>query len=141
MEANEKTINYEDGDLTVHWKPKVCIHSEVCVKGLPNVFKPKDKPWIDLSGAENDAIAHRIDKCPSGALAYSWKGKQEKSEDSVSLSAQLIGNGTILINGELSITYPDGKADAKKNPALCRCGASSNKPFCDGSHSKIDFKG
>lgn len=138
----EKTINYQDGDLTVHWKPKVCIHSEICVKGLPNVFRPKEKPWIDMSAEENQAIADRIDKCPSGALSYSWKGKETVvAETNTSFTARVMENGPVLIQGEVEINYPNGSKELKKNPALCRCGASTNKPFCDGTHSKINFEG
>lgn len=68
-----KNKDYEKGNLTVHWKPDLCIHSAVCVKGLPSVFNAKVQPWIKPEGATETEIRTQIDKCPSGALSYSLK--------------------------------------------------------------------
>lgn len=61
---------YTKGDLTVTWQPGVCIHSTNCWRGLISVFNPKNKPWINMDGAEADKIREQIDACPSGALGY-----------------------------------------------------------------------
>lgn len=64
---------YTKGGLTVVWKPDVCIHSTVCWKkstGLPDVFNPKERPWITMEGAENERIIEQVKKCPSSALSY-----------------------------------------------------------------------
>ena len=60
---------YKKGNLTVVWQPKKCIHSGICVMGLGSVFKPKEKPWINLDGAEDDLIRQQVRQCPSGALS------------------------------------------------------------------------
>ena len=57
------------------------------------------------------------------------------------MKIQLAPNGPLLVKGEISIAHADGSEETKNNPALCRCGASDNKPFCDGSHKEANFQG
>ncbi len=68
----EKEIvkNYSNGELTVVWKPNLCIHSGVCVRTLPKVYNPKEKPWIKPENASTEDLKAQINKCPSGALSY-----------------------------------------------------------------------
>jgi uncharacterized Fe-S cluster protein YjdI len=61
---------YSNGELTVVWKPKTCIHAAECVKALPNVYNPKEKPWIKVENATTEELKQQIMKCPSGALSY-----------------------------------------------------------------------
>ena len=67
---SKETLKYTNGEMTVLWKPKVCIHSSFCWKGLIEVFNPKEKPWIKMDGATTDRIIEQVKKCPSGALGY-----------------------------------------------------------------------
>lgn len=64
-----KTHHYTNGEITVAWKPALCIHSGICARGLRTVFDPTRKPWIDLSLAETARIIEQVKKCPSGALS------------------------------------------------------------------------
>lgn len=66
----EETHKYSNGEISIIWKPKVCIHSGVCVRTLPKVYKPKEKPWISQQNATTVELIAQIDKCPSGALTY-----------------------------------------------------------------------
>ncbi|MGK4566168.1 (4Fe-4S)-binding protein [Flavobacterium sp. 3HN19-14] len=59
---------YSNGEVTVVWQPKLCTHSTNCWRGLPEVFKPKEKPWINPENASTEAIINQVSKCPSGAL-------------------------------------------------------------------------
>jgi uncharacterized Fe-S cluster protein YjdI len=68
-EIKDRNFHYSNGDITVVWKPGRCIHSGNCVKGLPSVFRSKEKPWIDLTGATSDEIVKQVAMCPSGALS------------------------------------------------------------------------
>lgn len=61
---------YSNGDLTIVWEPKKCIHAGVCVRTLPQVYNPKEKPWIKIENAETEELRAQIEKCPSGALSY-----------------------------------------------------------------------
>jgi uncharacterized Fe-S cluster protein YjdI len=65
-----ETFNYTNSEITVVWKPKVCIHSTLCWKGLVEVFNPREKPWIKMDGASTARIIKQVTKCPSGALSY-----------------------------------------------------------------------
>lgn len=66
----EKIKEYQKGDFTVVWKPQKCIHPGICVKTLPEVYNPKDRPWIKPENASVEALKQQIDACPSGALSY-----------------------------------------------------------------------
>jgi uncharacterized Fe-S cluster protein YjdI len=66
----EKIIKYSNDDVTVVWKPAMCTHSKHCWKELSEVFKPKERPWVDMQGASSEKIKEQVNKCPSGALSY-----------------------------------------------------------------------
>ena len=63
-------IEYSNKEITVVWQPKICQHAGICVKSLPNVYKPKEKPWITIENASTDELKKQISKCPSGALSF-----------------------------------------------------------------------
>lgn len=132
---------YAKGDFTVVWKPKKCIHSEICWKTLPEVYDPKGKPWINPENASVEALKSQIDKCPSGALTYTLK-EEIAMEETKSIECNIVENGPLLVSGNLKVMLANGTTEEKKrSTAFCRCGASENKPYCDGTHKKIDFKG
>ena len=64
------TKEYTNGEVTVIWQAEKCIHSANCWKGLPGVFNPKNRPWINTSGANTNEIIAQVRRCPSGALSY-----------------------------------------------------------------------
>jgi len=66
----ETIKEYKNGNLTVVWKPKMCIHAGVCVKMLPKVYDPKATPWINCDNATIEDLKRQIENCPSGALSY-----------------------------------------------------------------------
>jgi uncharacterized Fe-S cluster protein YjdI len=70
---NEIIKKYTNGVITIVWKPSICIHSTICWKeatGLPKVFNPKVKPWINMEGTETEKMVEQVKKCPSGALSF-----------------------------------------------------------------------
>lgn len=69
-----KTFEYKAGEITILWKPDVCIHAGVCVKTLPQVYHPNAKPWITAENATIQELTDQIAKCPSGALSIKEKG-------------------------------------------------------------------
>lgn len=141
MSEREIIKKYKNGDLTVVWKPKLCIHAATCVKMLPEVYNPNEKPWIKAENASIEALKSQISKCPSGALSYEMKG-EENSDHQVVTKVQVSANGPLLVHGELEVVGTDGKSEKKsRTTAFCRCGASMNKPYCDGTHNSTNFTG
>ena len=63
------THHYRSEEITVVWKPKLCIHSGICARGLGDVFNPSRKPWVDITQAESLQIIEQVKKCPSGVLS------------------------------------------------------------------------
>ncbi len=61
---------YKNGHITVAWQPDLCQHSGNCFKGLPRVFNPKRKPWIEMEQADTETIMNQVKRCPSGALSF-----------------------------------------------------------------------
>jgi uncharacterized Fe-S cluster protein YjdI len=66
----EITKKYSNGQVTIIWKPNLCIHSAICFKGLPDVFDPRVRPWIRPEGSITEIIIEQVKKCPSSALSY-----------------------------------------------------------------------
>ena len=134
----EKKKEYSNGEITVVWKPDICIHSANCVKGLPSVFKPNDSPWIQVDEANSVELMATIDKCPSGALTYYRKANgssNEKTDVVDEIRVEVFDNGPLVVHGTMEITHTDGHNEIKKrSSAFCRCGKTGNNPFCDGSH-------
>lgn len=61
---------YSNGEVTIIWQPKLCAHSGNCVRGLPEVFNSREKPWIKPESATTNQIIEQVKKCPSGALTF-----------------------------------------------------------------------
>jgi uncharacterized Fe-S cluster protein YjdI len=139
----DTTKEYSNGEVTIVWKPEVCIHSAFCVNGLPGVFNNKARPWINAQGANTDEIKAQVSKCPSGALTYYMNNAEVEPPKIESESlVEVVPNGPVLVFGNVLIKHSDGREEHKnKMTALCRCGASSNKPFCDGTHKRNGFQG
>ena len=70
MDLKDLTKEYTNGEVTIVWQSGKCIHSANCVKNNPDVFKPKEKPWISPENSTTDKIIATVEKCPSGALSY-----------------------------------------------------------------------
>jgi uncharacterized Fe-S cluster protein YjdI len=137
-----KVKEYSNDEVTILWKPDLCIHSEKCFKGLPSVFDPNQRPWINAKGASSEEIIKQVGKCPSGALSMKNLNTDKMSEIQDEQIVEVTENGPLMVYGNIKVKMPDGSELSKSRAtAFCRCGASGNKPYCDGSHKKIDFKG
>lgn len=144
-EPKKITKKYTNGEVTVVWKPDICIHSTICFRGLPDVFDPRKRPWVTPEGATTQAIIEQVKQCPSGALSYylneaeAESGKVEMEHETI---VEVTSNGPLMVYGNVTVKHADG-TQSKQNrvTAFCRCGASSNKPFCDGTHRKVGFEG
>jgi uncharacterized Fe-S cluster protein YjdI len=68
--SDEITKTYTNGEVTIVWRSGLCQHSAVCFRGLPKVFDPRKRPWVNPQGASTEEIVTQVRKCPSGALSY-----------------------------------------------------------------------
>ncbi len=130
------TEHIEGRDLTLVYEGKKCIHARFCVTGAPKVFLANVKgPWISPDAIEVDRLVEIAHACPSGAIRYRRKdGKHDETAPQVNLAA-IREAGPYAVRGDLRLNgEPIGF-----RVTLCRCGASKNKPFCDGSHHDAGF--
>jgi CDGSH-type Zn-finger protein/uncharacterized Fe-S cluster protein YjdI len=147
--SEKPSRTYENRDIAVDWFPERCIHSARCALGLPDVFDPKRRPWIMLDGQPGeqpagrtaDEIAAVVARCPTGALHVRRKdgGAEEAAPSEPSL--RMVRNGPLFVRGDVTVTDEHGalvRRDTRM--ALCRCGGSANKPFCDNTHRRIGFR-
>jgi len=136
-----KILEYAGDKITVRYEVKRCIHAAECVHGLPAVFDPQGHPWVQPDGATVDEVAAIIMRCPTGALHFERKdgGASEAvlDENVIHVSP----DGPLYVHGDIQITAPKGSVILQDTRvALCRCGASKNKPFCDNTHVQIAFQ-
>jgi uncharacterized Fe-S cluster protein YjdI/CDGSH-type Zn-finger protein len=129
--------------ITIHDNRKIRSHAAECVNNLPSVFQLNARPWINPAGAEMEEIINTIRKCPSGALSYSIDGIEYKDHDERKPKVTVSKDGPYVITGGIdmigdNIQFAEGSS--REHYTLCRCGASNNKPFCDGMHKVISFK-
>ncbi len=126
------------GKITIHDDRGICSHAGFCTNGLPKVFRMATEPWIDADAETVEKIINTIKKCPSGALSYSIDGKLYNSF-SEQAEVQVTEDGPYFVIGNLELKDTD-HPESKEHFALCRCGKSRNKPFCDGQHWYHKFR-
>jgi CDGSH-type Zn-finger protein/uncharacterized Fe-S cluster protein YjdI len=134
----EDVHRYHGTDIEVSYDSNRCIHVRVCVEGLPGVFDPDERPWIDADGADADEIAAVVEACPTGALQYERPdgaaGETAPDRNTVVATA----DGPLYVRGDVELVTPDGGTVLEDTRiGLCRCGHSENKPLCDNSHSRV----
>ena len=122
--------------LELDFEGRRCIHSRFCVTWTPSVFLANVKgPWIHPDAMPVERVVEVAHACPSGAIRYRrTDGGAQEAAPPVNL-ATVREAGPYAFRAELQI---DG-APAGFRATLCRCGASKNKPYCDGSHHEIGF--
>lgn len=137
----EKVHDFPAEGITVQFRPGRCIHSANCVRGLPAVFRPGERPWVHTESAPADAIARVIHTCPTGALTYERTDGGPAEPVPARNSAVLAPDGPIYLRGRIRVVTLGGEVALEGNRmALCRCGASARKPLCDGSHRRAGFR-
>jgi len=138
--ARNRRTSYADKAITILDNRAICAHAGFCSDGLKEVFKEEGDPWIDPDGASVAQIIATIEKCPSGALSYAIAGKEVRDRPGPAC-VTVTKDGPYAVTGSVElagVAFGDGAS--KEHYTLCRCGASKNKPFCDGSHCDAGFK-
>src|SRR5215216_3844487 len=131
---------YRSERIVVSFDTERCIHARYCVRGLPEVFDPSERPWVHPERANADRVAEVVMRCPTGALQFErTDGATEPipQENAIAVGA----NGPLYVRGDIQIRGPLGETLLEDTRvALCRCGESHNKPFCDNSHKQTNFR-
>ncbi len=156
---------YRNNEITVYWKPDACVHASYCYRELIEVFDPGRRPWVDMNGATTERIIEVVNMCPTEALTWKWNDESKNREISADqtnhvifrrpelleetepigqvnpVSVKIMTDGPIIIKGDFTFNYSGNKKEMKHGIiSLCRCGASNQMPFCDGTHRKIGFE-
>ncbi|OFW60833.1 MAG: hypothetical protein A2W01_11595 [Candidatus Solincola sediminis] len=133
--------DYAGKRITIHDNRYLCSHAGFCWRELPAVFRKEARPWIDPDAADPEDIIAVIEKCPSGALSYSIDGVEQKDPERKP-AAIVAKDGPYCLVGGIEVVGCEPRAESvsTEHCCCCRCGSSKNKPFCDGSHDRIDFK-
>jgi CDGSH-type Zn-finger protein/uncharacterized Fe-S cluster protein YjdI len=137
---NNTIRHYADDKIDISYDARRCIHAAECVRGLPVVFDTERRPWILPSAASSDAVAAVIEKCPSGALQYARRDGGPAETPDKPLTIVPRPDGPLYVRGCVQLRSTDGNVSEDTRLALCRCGQSHNKPFCDNSHRSSGFK-
>jgi CDGSH-type Zn-finger protein len=141
--VKDKRKNYVGKGIAIHDNRRICSHAAECVNNLPSVFKLNARPWINPDAAEIEEIVNTIRKCPSGALSYSIDGIEYQDQNERKPMITVSKGGPYLVTGGIDLIGDNvqwAEGSSKEHYTLCRCGASNNKPFCDGMHRMINFK-
>jgi CDGSH-type Zn-finger protein/uncharacterized Fe-S cluster protein YjdI len=129
---------YHGQAITVRFEPQRCIHVAECLKGLPAVFDVERRPWVSPDAAPPEEVATVILRCPSGALHF-VRGSEEPLPTSNSVA--VIPDGPLYLRGRLRLIAVDESVLLEETRmALCRCGATKHRPFCDNSHVQAGFQ-
>ena len=138
----DRRVDYVGREITIHDNRGICAHTGFCTSGLPAVFRLGVEPWIDPDAASAEQIIDTIKQCPSGALSYSVGGVEHRDQERDPL-VTVSKDGPYYLTGGIDVVGHVRRAEgvSEEHATLCRCGSSKNKPFCDGTHWHIGFKG
>lgn len=136
-----KIRKYEGTGISVSYDAERCIHAAECVHGLPAVFDPTRRPWIDAGAASAEDLAAVVLRCPTGALAYERSDGGPEEGPAPLNELRVLENGPVYASGRLVILDAEHREIVRDSRvAFCRCGASQNKPYCDGRHVEVGFE-
>lgn len=131
---------YQGIGVSVQFTAARCIHAAECVRGLPEVFNPQARPWIQPAKAAADELVAVVARCPTGALQASLDDGRRAEPVWDGNALYMVADGPHHLRGEIDIRDADGQHLAHETRlALCRCGASAHKPYCDNSHQGSGF--
>jgi CDGSH-type Zn-finger protein len=138
--SNDRVESFRGAAIVIHDNRSLCSHLGHCTDGLPSVFREEGTPWIEPGGAEARSIIAAVHRCPSGALAVEAAGAIVEPAARAA-TIRISRDGPYQVAGSVELLDARwGQGASRTRYTLCRCGASKNKPFCDGSHWDTQFK-
>lgn len=138
--SEKKVFDFHGSRIDVQWDGRLCIHIAECGNAAGDLFEGGRDPWCIPDKCSSDDVREIVERCPTGALTYRDKGGAHETapgENDVTVAY----NGPLYASGDLALKgAPDDMPGVRFRVALCRCGRSANKPFCDNSHLKAGFE-
>ncbi len=132
---------YEGAQGDVTWDGRLCIHVGECGRSEGELFVGGRQPWCQPDVSDVADVAAVVERCPTGALVHIRKDGAPPEQPAPTNTVMVVNHGPLYVRGNLSI---DGAAPdmpgVKLRAALCRCGQSKNKPFCDNAHEAAGFQ-
>ena len=136
----QKVFTYTGEKLDVLWDSRLCIHIGECGYARGELFVGGRDPWCQPDLVSTDETMDVVSRCPSGALSYKMKDGSASEKPAAENTVQVVYNGPLYVQGDLDIEdAADDMPGIKRRVALCRCGLSNNKPYCDNSHAGGKF--
>ncbi|MCP5031966.1 MAG: iron-binding protein [Actinomycetia bacterium] len=134
---NERAVSLGGTGIEIFDDRPTCVHAGFCGNDLTSIWKMAEQTGDSRIRAQAMAM---IKRCPSGALAFAVD--DEVIEPDLPVEVAVVPDGPLWVTGGIGVQRSDGEPfEARNRVALCRCGASSRKPLCDGTHKEIGFKG
>ncbi|MCB9535180.1 MAG: CDGSH iron-sulfur domain-containing protein [Myxococcales bacterium] len=139
--ADSKSVHtFSGAHVDVTWDSRLCIHVGECGRAEGGLFVGGRKPWCQPDLVSADEVAQVVERCPTGALAYTRKDGGPAEAAPARNTVTVANNGPLYVTGDLRVAgAADDMPGTRTRVALCRCGQSANKPFCDGRHEKVGF--
>jgi len=140
---------YLGEQVTIFDNRGICQHSGLCSDRAPTAFRTAAEPFVAPSGARLDELVRAVRDCPSGALSLGFDGEEQRDladwHGIRERAIEVTQDGPYRVTGAIPVTdtaggdVPRAAGSSREHYALCRCGQSQNKPFCDGSHGRTGF--
>ena len=133
----DRAVDHEGERIIVKDDRSLCMHAGFCGNRVTNIWKMVKETRDSQVRAELMAM---VERCPSGALSYSLEAGGDTVEPDLAEEVSVIPDGPLWVSGGVPVERRDGQPlEAHNRVTLCRCGASSRKPLCDGTHKKVGF--
>ncbi|MGB5166192.1 MAG: CDGSH iron-sulfur domain-containing protein [Woeseiaceae bacterium] len=138
--AKKTVFKYPGEKATVSWNGPLCIHVAECGRAKGELFIGGRDPWCKPDVTSNEEVAEIVKRCPTGALTVDFADGSGTEQPESANTVHVAYNGPLFVRGRLAIENAPADAPGLAfRSALCRCGKSRNKPFCDNSHEKDGF--
>lgn len=138
--AKKAVFQYPGKEATVSWHGRLCIHIAECGRAKGELFVGGRDPWCQPDRTGNEEVADVVSRCPTGALTVDFADGSGRENPEPVNTVNVAYNGPLFVRGQLTIENAPADAPGLAfRAALCRCGKSANKPYCDNSHVKEGF--
>jgi CDGSH-type Zn-finger protein/uncharacterized Fe-S cluster protein YjdI len=139
--SDNKIVKFQGDKAEVSWHGGLCIHIGECGRAKGDLFVGGRKPWCQPDTASDEEVMDVVMRCPTGALSVNYTDGSSEEAASAENTVSVAYNGPLFVRGDLDIGgAPADVPGLRFRAALCRCGQSKNKPYCDNSHDGAGFR-